>query len=193
MKRLALPVAMLICALAAGGCSTAPNKATEVVEPAPLPPVTPPPVTVTPPPVTVTVPVPVIDPAVAELENALRYFHDLRRLSPAALRREQENARQAFAREPGELNRVRFAIAHSLPSASSKEERRALEVLEYFTKDGRPANTPLRSFAVILHTFVAEQTRSANHAQAYKEKLEALKSLERTLSERERLTTGVNK
>ena len=195
MNRLRPFAALLVLAAALAACSSSPHKIAQV-EPAPIPEPTSEPAPAVkaepaPVPPMVPVPAPVVDSSAVELDNALKYFQDLRKMSAASLRREHDSAKQAFAREPSDLNRVRFALACSLPAASIKDERRALELLEPLTKNSRSPQTPLRGFAVVLHAFVAEQTKSASNAQELKDKLEALMSVEKSLSER--ATPGVNK
>ena len=126
----------------------------------------------------------------APLENALAYFQRLHNLSGSDLRREREAAQQAFAASASELNRVRLALVLSMPAAPFKDERRALELLEPMTRGSNGSYTPLRRFALVIQSFVREQNKLAGDTQALKDKLDALKSLEKSLIERDRSAPG---
>jgi hypothetical protein len=131
--------------------------------------------------------------ATDELRDVLSYFNTLRRLSATELAREHDAARQAFAASGSEPNRLRLALVLSYPGASFKDERRALELLDPMVRDLRTAYTPLRGFASVVHALLREQNRIGSNAQALKEKLDALKSLEKSLAERERAAPGVGR
>ena len=123
---------------------------------------------------------------VSEVESMLAYFDYIRRLPPAELGREHDSARQAFAGNRSDAARLRLALLLSLPNAPFKEEAKALELLEPMVKDTRSQYTPLRGFAFLLAVLVSEQRKLGSSVQGLQEKLEALKSLERSLNERER-------
>jgi len=129
-------------------------------------------------------------PPTSDLEHALKYFNFLRNASVHDLRREYEAVQKAYAQVPNELNRMRLALVLSTPASAFKDERRALELLEPMAKSARTEHTPLRAFALVVQAFVRDQVKLGNSAQALKEKLDALMSLEKTLAERERASGG---
>lgn len=186
--------AVVLAAMLAVGCSTPRAPQPAPLPPPPAPPPSPPqpvpqPAPPPPPPPERTQEKPSVNAAAAELESVLRYSGTLRNLSGNELRREQEAARQAFTQAPNDLNRVRLALALSLPAGTLKDERRALELLDPMTNT-RADYTPLRGFALVVQSFLRDQIKLSGNAQALKEKLDALMSLEKSLAERERAVPG---
>jgi hypothetical protein len=184
------PLALLLVVLAAG--CTLPVK--KEADPS-LPPSAPPPVEERVlPPVPTPVPVPAPAPplevrAPSELERALAYFDRLRRMPAAEIGREQEAVRVAFGQSRSDFDRVRLAMTYALPNTPFHDEGRALDLLEPLVKNTR---AELHHLAVFVGVFAQEQKRlGANvHAlqqgvQALQQKLDALRSLERSLIERE--------
>ena len=170
-------------ALAASGCETLKGP-----QPVPVPPTV-----VAPPPqpaaeVQVPKPVPAPEPArsASDVENILIYFEHMKKLSANELVKEHESARQAFARSKSDMSRLRLALLLSFPSAPFREDAKALELIEPMVKDARGQYTPLRGFAYVLSAFIVEQKRLGSHVQNLQEKLDALKSLEKSLNERQR-------
>jgi metal-responsive CopG/Arc/MetJ family transcriptional regulator len=87
------------------------------------------------------------------------------------------------------MDRVRLAMLLALPNSAVTDDARALDLLEPIVKTHAHA---LHYVAVLLSTYVQEQRRLALSAQALQkdvqtlqQKLDALRSLERALSERE--------
>ena len=182
--RTRLPFILLAVVLSGAGCVTAPPPSSSTpaearVLEAPEPP-------------------PVVEPLVArpmsvppadETSRALSYFDRLRRMPPPELAREQESVRTAYLRSHEDADRMRLAMIYALPNSSITDEARALELLEPLVKT--PAHA-LHPVAVLLSTYVQEQKRLAQNAlalqkdvQTLQQKLDALRSLERALSERE--------
>ena len=190
MTRAASLRLLVMTGVLASACTTTPP-------PAPLPPIRPAEVT---PPVQVPPPAPpppqeivIPDPAAEELKAILMYFNLVSRLPANDLRRENDTARAAFAANPSEANRVRLALVLSLAANPQKDERRALDLLEPMTKDLRGNYAPVRGLALVIHTLIREQQKLGSNVQALKEKLDALMSLEKSLTERTRPEPGVKK
>ena len=120
---------------------------------------------------------------VLELERLLDYFRALRRLNATELAREHENARAAFMRTRSDYDRVRLALLLSLPNTPFNDEGRALELLEPML---RTPGSILQGLAMLVHVMVYEQRRLEQNMAKLQEKLDALKSLERKLLEREK-------
>lgn len=149
-------------------------------------------------------PAPVAEPAPrlgllppTDLDRALAYYEHLRRSKPADLPKEQEAARQAFGASKSDLNRVRYALAQSLPGAPGRNDEAAQALLEPLLKD--EARDPgLRSFAQLLSASIAERRRyeerlrddqkQAEELQRriddLQKKVEALTAIEKSLMER---------
>lgn len=149
-------------------------------------------------------PAPVAEPAPrlgvlppTDLDRALAYYEHLRRSKPADLPKEQEAARQAFGASKSDLNRVRYALAQSLPGTPGRNDEAAQALLEPLLKD--EARDPgLRSFAQLLSASIAERRRyeerlrddqkQAEELQRriddLQKKVEALTAIEKSLMER---------
>ena len=117
-----------------------------------------------------------------ELERLLNYFQRLKKLTGAALGRENDSARVAFTRSRSDFDRLRLAMVVSLPNTPFNDDPRALDLLEPVAKN---QNAPLHGLALLMSVFVQEQRRLGQSAQGMQQKLDALKAMERSLIERE--------
>lgn len=117
-----------------------------------------------------------------ELERLVSYFQRIRRLAAPELGRENESARVAFARSRSDFDRLRLAMVLSLPNTSVYDDARSLDLLEPVVKN---QSAPLHGLALLISVYVQEQRRLGQSAQAVQQKLDALKSMERSLIERE--------
>ena len=201
-NRIASALVAAACAACAGVQETpTPPQAPEVaIAPAvvakPPPVITPP---APPPKVERTVPAEV---KTSELDALIAEFERLRRLPPADAAREQEVARQAFSQSRSDAARLKLAMAGSLPGSAPAEEQRALELLDPLVKNPSAA---LHGIAYLLSAFIQEQRRLASLVQGLQQnaqtlqqnnqvlqqsvhglqqKLDALRTLERSLTER---------
>ena len=190
MRTVSLRLLTLLGVLGAG-CTTAPPVEPPPVPPPAIQPPAPPAVQTPPPPPPQEIVIP--DPAAEELKAILMYFNLISRLSANDVRREYDAARAAFAANPSEANRLRLALVLSLATNPLKDERRAMDLLEPMTKDLRGNYTPLRGLALVTHTLIREQQKLGTSVQALKEKLDALMSLEKSLTERARTEPGVKR
>jgi hypothetical protein len=122
-------------------------------------------------------------PSVTDVESLVLYFGYIRKLSAADLNREYDTARQAYNRGRLDYNRVRFAMLLSLPNTPFNDDGRALDVLEPVVRKGNGRLYPL---AQMLGSHIQEQKRLTASVQGLQQKLDALKSLERSIIERSR-------
>lgn len=122
-------------------------------------------------------------PAVGEVESLVQYFGYIRKLSAADLNREYDTARQAYNRGRRDYSRVRFAMLLSLPNTPFSDDGRALDVLEPVVRKGDGRLYPL---AQMVASHIQEQKRLNASVQGMQQKLDALKSLERSIIERSR-------
>jgi hypothetical protein len=120
---------------------------------------------------------------VSDAENLLSYFAQLRKLSGSELVREHDSARQAFSSGRSEFNRVRLAMVVTLPNTPFYDEYRALDLLEPLARN---SDSQLSGLAALLLSQIQERKRLDANTQALQQKLDALKSLERSLIERKR-------
>jgi hypothetical protein len=176
-------VALAACALLAS-CTT--MQAVEVAEPAPVAEPSQPPET---PAGSVEPSQPAAPPAgsrrpvVSDAENLLYYFTLLRKLSAPELAREHDAARQAYGGARSDYNRLRLAMTMTLPNTAFHDEPRALDLLDPLAKN---SGSPLSGLALLLASQIQERRRLDANTQALQQKLDALKSLERSLIERKR-------
>jgi hypothetical protein len=142
-------------------------------------------------------PVPEATPAVrtSEVETLISDFQRLRRLPAAELAREQEAARQVYNQLRSDAARVRLAMAIAVPGGASGDDGRALELLEPLVKN---PGAPLHGLAFLIATYIQDHRRLASQLQsaqqnaqglqqnnqALQQKLDALMTLERSLTER---------
>ena len=123
------------------------------------------------------------EPTATDVENLVQYYSHIRKLAPTDLAKEYETARQAYNQGRSEYSRVRFAMLLSLPNAPFTDESRAIDVLEPVVRKGNGRYYPL---AHMLSTSIQEQKRLNANVQGLQQKLDALKSLERSIIERSR-------
>lgn len=117
-----------------------------------------------------------------ELDRLLNYFQRIRKLAGAELGREHDSARLAYTRTRSDFDRLRLAMVLSLPNTGFNNDMRALELLEPMVRN---QNSNLHGLAFLMSAFVQEQRRLGGSVQGMRQKLDALKSLERSLIERE--------
>lgn len=196
--------AILILALCA--CATAPETVPEAESETPAvvtaPEVPKQPTVSAPAPAARTPPPRIAESKSSELEMLLAEFERLRRLPPAELAREQELARTSYMQSKSDAARVKWAMSSSGPGAAPADELRALELLDPLVKN--PAS-PLHGLAFVLSAAIQEQRRLASLVQGLQQnlqglhqnnqalqqsvhglqqKLDALRTLERSLTER---------
>lgn len=119
----------------------------------------------------------------SDADSLLLYYQHVRKFSGAELGREHEVARQAYNRARSDFNRVRFAMVISLPNTGYSDEGRALELLDPVLKN---QNGQLHGLAYLLASQLQERKRLDASAQGLQQKLDALRSLERSMIERKR-------
>ncbi len=118
-----------------------------------------------------------------DAENLLLYYEHVRKLVAADLNREHDAARQVYTRARSDFSRIRFAMVLSLPNTAVSDEGRALELLEPVAKN---QGSPLHGLAYLLTSQLQERKRLDASAQGLQQKLDALRSLERSMIERNR-------
>jgi hypothetical protein len=119
----------------------------------------------------------------SDADSLLLYFQHVRKLSGPDVSREHEAAREAYTRARTDFNRVRLAMVLSFPGTAFNDDARALDLCDTVAKHegGR-----LQGLALLLGSHLLEQKRLTASAQGLQQKLDALKSLERSMIERNR-------
>ncbi|MGH8704197.1 MAG: hypothetical protein ACREUO_02145 [Burkholderiales bacterium] len=103
-------------------------------------------------------------------------------------------ARQAFAEQPDEVNRLRLAALHATLPPPQRDDARATALLEPLAASSRL--TPLSRFAALLAAQLAERQRMARDSEraaragerreeTLRQQVEALKAIERDIIKRE--------
>jgi hypothetical protein len=118
-----------------------------------------------------------------EAENLLLYYEHVRKLAAPDLSREYDTVRQGYTRSRSDFNRIRLAMVLSLPNTPVSDEGRALELLEPVSRN---QGSPLHGLAFLLASQLQERKRLDANAQGLQQKLDALRSLERSMIERNR-------
>ncbi len=112
----------------------------------------------------------------------LAYYAKLRKMGGSELSREQDATRRLLMRSRTDGNRVRYALALSVPGALATDEVRALETLEPLTRN---AASPLHGLALLMTASLQEQRRLDAQAQGLQQKLDAMLELERSMTGRD--------
>jgi len=120
---------------------------------------------------------------ISNVESLLLYYRHIGKLEESQLSREHEIASNAYAREGTDFNRVRLAMLLGLPNSALSDSTRALELLEPVTKG---EGGEFSALAALLAAQLHERKRLDANAQDLQQKLDALKSLERSMMERKR-------
>lgn len=129
------------------------------------------------------------------VEEALRYYGYVKKLSGADLARELDAVKGAYDRSRDDFTRIQYVMLLSLPKASFHDAGRALKLLDGWTREEGPG---LRRFGVFLAAQLAEQKRLEDSADGLRaklkeeqrradeaqSKLDALKSIERSMLRR---------
>jgi len=112
-------------------------------------------------------------------ESLLMYFEYVRKLPAPELVKEHEMTRESYVKSHSDFNRVRYAMVLAVPGSAFNDEARALEEIDPLVKN---ADAPLHGVAYLLNLQIQDQ----RHDQSLQRKLDALKSLEKSLIERGR-------
>jgi hypothetical protein len=119
----------------------------------------------------------------SEVDTLVLYSQHIRKLSAGDLGREYDNVRQAYNRDRNASNRVKLALVISVPNTSFYDDGRAIDLLDPVVRE---PNGQLQALALMLSSHLQEQRRLNASVQGLQQKLDALKSLERSLIERTR-------
>ena len=119
----------------------------------------------------------------SDVDSLVQYYQYIRKLSAAELGREHDAARQAYNRTRSDFSRVRFSLLLSLPNTPFHDEARALDLLDPVTRN---ASGALQGLAQLLSMHLQERKQLNVSVQGLQQKLDALRSLERSIIERAR-------
>lgn len=119
---------------------------------------------------------------ISDTESLLIYLEYIKRMSKTALRHEYENVKLTLTQAKTEFNMMRQALLLSLPNSGFNDDVRALENLESIVKN---SHSQLRPLASVIYSYLAEEQMLEERVRNLEGKIEALKMLERSLSDRD--------
>jgi len=120
--------------------------------------------------------------AAVDTESLLAYFGQLRRLPAAELAREREAARRALAAEGTDARRMRYAIALSVSTDGNVDAARAIDLVDPVA---RRRDSPYQSLAIAMRSLLSDLAQAQRDRADLQRKLDSLKALEKSLSDRE--------
>jgi hypothetical protein len=101
-------------------------------------------------------------------------------LSADDQRKELGVATQAFGRDRSNYNRVKLGLLYALPGAAIQDDARALSLLEPVAG----GSGALKALGGVVHAQVAERMKVQKRADQYREQLDQLRAVERSIIER---------
>ena len=113
----------------------------------------------------------------------INYAQRVATMTAEQQRREYSANNQEFARDKDAMSRMRLALLLAAPGSSVHDTSRAAGLLEPMAAPG-DAGGPLRSLARLVHAQLIENASEQKRANQLREKLDALKEVERTIMER---------
>ena len=144
-----------------------------------------------------------VTPAVtSDVDSLLQYANYLRKLNANDLTREFETVKQ---KPKSDSSRMELATLYSVPGLSTRDDIKALAILDPLSKE--TSSSSIKNLALVMMNFITENKRLEEGLQTtnsklkdeqkqsaeLQQKLEALKSIEKSLSERDRFRKPVTK
>lgn len=139
----------------------------------------------------------------ADSAEVLAYFQRIKGLSVEGLAAEHAAAAQALARRRSDVNRLKLALLLILPRTAFKDEGRAAALANEVVNNKAADAPELKNLALLLAAIANEQKQQEERlqqlaqkqkddekrAEALQQKLDALKSIEKDLIQREQTKT----
>ncbi|MBC7944861.1 MAG: hypothetical protein H7X91_06300 [Burkholderiales bacterium] len=136
--------------------------------------------------------------ALSEIEKLFTYFEEVQKLTSAERLQEYELLKRTWSQDRSEYMRLQLAMLLSDPDSTFHDEARAQSLIDPILKEKSPRSR-LRPIAYLISILLAEQRGAEEELRVLKEalqgeaernrtleqKLEALKTLEKNLIERE--------
>ena len=116
----------------------------------------------------------------SDSENLIAYYEWAHHLSAAQFAREYAAVRRAFDHTSSDFDRLRYAILLSIPDTETSDLPHALELIDPVAAN---AGSSLHSLAFLLQSQLNEQRRQLASTAELKQKLDALKALEKDMSQ----------
>ena len=135
----------------------------------------------------------------SDADAYLAYFRYAANLSNDDLKQEYTTVSQIYGKNKSDGSRLQLVLLLSMPSASFRDDARALGLLKEVIANKANDNTQLKNFALLLSTHIAEHKKQEDKIKSdqgrteeleqkldeMEQKLEALKSIERSIIERQ--------
>jgi len=118
----------------------------------------------------------------AQLASLLAGSRNFGNMKAEEQKQELNDATQSFNRDRSAYARLRLALLLSVPGTGVDDDARAATLLEPMT-GAQPAG-PLQEMAVFLSNQLAERTRERKRTAQFKDQLDALRAVEKSLMER---------
>lgn len=138
--------------------------------------------------------------AMTPVESALAYYAYVHPLTGVEWVRENESLKEAVGKSAAEFDRLRQILLLIAPAAPARERLRAPQLLAVLEKDAQKSGSAFLPLIQLLRTELDERRRledklrdESRKSDDLEQKLEALKAIEKNLSERRRIPQGVNK
>lgn len=122
----------------------------------------------------------------AQLASLLAGSRNFGSMKAEEQKQELNDANQSFNRDRSPYARLRLALLLSVPGTGVDDDARAATLLEPMTgtaAGAQPAG-PLQEMAVFLSNQLAERTRERKRTAQFKDQLDALRAVEKSLIER---------
>lgn len=123
---------------------------------------------------------------VCELDDVLRYYQRAKKMNAAELNKEYDQISQQFAHSKSDSSRIQLALLLSMPGASFRDEAQAFNLLKEWSRENKAAAGGLRAFGFIFSSILEEMREKDKRADALQKKLDALKSMEKSLMQRDK-------
>lgn len=186
--RFARPVSRLLLfaalALTFAGCGSAPKSSQTQPVPPPVAQTAPTPAPMPPP--APAVPLIVINSSGDEISDVLAYHQWATQAGPGEFAKAVDQMKQAFAQTKSPVYRVQLALLLSMPNSPLRDDELALSLLKDWLKETRPPYSGLRAFASYLSGVIETNRDKDKRVDALQKKLEAIKSMERSLIQRDK-------
>lgn len=124
-------------------------------------------------------------------DSALLYYAYARNLSPTEWARENELSKEAVARNPSDMHRLRQVLLLLAPVAPPREHARAPALLEKLDKELQKSSPRLQPLITLLRSELDERRRleeklrdEAKKNEELEQKLEAGKAIEKDLQQK---------
>lgn len=124
----------------------------------------------------------------------IAYFTSVAKAAPPTQKKELAQSAAAFGRSPTPYARLRLGGLYAQPAPVLRDDARALALLEPLAMANAQPERPIADLASLLYAQVAERQRlardDARKQEDLRERIEAMRSIERSIMQREERQRG---